>query len=130
MNKNILLMVDVVSNEKGVEKEIIFQALEAALASATKKRYSNDERDVRVKLDRTSGHYETGRGWLVMDDEDPNFESPERHILFTPAQDKKSGSNIGEYIEERLENVEFGRISAQTAKQVIVQKVREAERAQ
>jgi N utilization substance protein A len=130
MNKNILLMVDVVSNEKGVEKEIIFQALEAALSSATKKRYSNDEMDVRVSIDRTSGDYETWRRWLVMDDEDSNFESPERHILFTPAQDKKPGAAIGEYIEERLENVEFGRISAQTAKQVIVQKVREAERAQ
>jgi transcription termination/antitermination protein NusA len=130
MNKNILLMVDVVSNEKGVEKEIIFQALEAALASATKKRHSNDEMDVRVSIDRASGDYETWRRWLVMDDEDENFESPERHILYTPAQDKKPGSQIGEYIEERLENEEFGRISAQTAKQVIVQKVREAERAQ
>ncbi|HZP13549.1 MAG TPA: transcription termination factor NusA [Nevskiaceae bacterium] len=129
-SKLILQMVEVVSNEKAVDKEIIFQALEAALASATKKRYGNDEMDARVAIDRTSGEYETWRRWLVMDDEDENFESPERHILFTPAQDKKPGSAIGEYIEERLENVEFGRISAQTAKQVIVQKVREAERAQ
>jgi N utilization substance protein A len=129
-SKLILQMVEVVSNEKAVEKEIIFQALEAALASATKKRYGNDEMDVRVSIDRASGEYETWRRWLVMDDEDENFESPERHILFTPAQDKKPGAEIGSYIEEHLENVEFGRISAQTAKQVIVQKVREAERAQ
>ena len=130
MNKNILMMVDAVSNEKGVEKEIIFQALEAALASATKKRYGNDEMDVRVSIDRASGDYESFRRWKVMDDEDENFESPERHILFTPSQDRQPGVAIGDYIEERLENVEFGRISAQTAKQVIVQKVREAERAQ
>jgi N utilization substance protein A len=130
MNKNILLMVDVVSNEKGVDKEIIFQALEAALASATKKKYGNDEMDIRVAINRGTGDYETYRRWLVMDDEDQNFESPERHILFTPAQDRKPGVTVGEYIEEPAENVEFGRISAQTAKQVIVQRVREAERAQ
>ncbi|MBI2383089.1 MAG: transcription termination/antitermination protein NusA [Gammaproteobacteria bacterium] len=126
MNKNILLMVDVVSNEKGVEKEIIFQALEAALASASKKLYG-EELDVRVTIDRD---YETFRRWKVLEDEDPNFESPHRHMDCSVAQEKKPGVQVGEYIEEPLPNVEFGRISAQAAKQVIVQKVREAERAQ
>ena len=131
MNKNILLMVDALSNEKGVEKEIIFQAIEAALAQATKKRYpQGDDFDVQVAIDRDSGDYVTARRWLVLEDEDPNFESPHRHVDFTVAQERKPGVQIGEYIEEKLENAEFGRISASAAKQVIVQKVREAERAQ
>jgi N utilization substance protein A len=129
MNKNVLLMVDVVSNEKGVEKEIIFQAMEAALASATKKRYG-EETDVRVSIERVSGDYETFRRWQVLADGDETFESAERQIYLADAQKKKEGVQAGEFIEEKIENVEFGRISAQAAKQVIVQKVREAERAQ
>ena len=129
MNKNILMMVDVVSNEKGVEKEIIFQAMEAALASATKKKYS-EEYDVRVAIDRVSGDYETFRRWTVLDDEDENFESSQRQILLATAVQKDPNLKAGDTIEEKLENVEFGRIGAQAAKQVIVQKVREAERAQ
>ncbi len=131
MNKNILLMVDALSNEKGVEKEIIFQAIELAMASAAKKRHAHgDEFDVYVNIDRVSGDYETFRRWTVLEDEDPNFESPYRHVDFSVAQERKPGVQVGETIEEKLENVEFGRISAQAAKQVIVQKVREAERAQ
>jgi N utilization substance protein A len=129
MNKNIMLMVDVVSNEKGVDKEIIFQAIEAALASATKKKHS-EEYDVRVSIDRATGDYETFRRWQVLAEDDELFESPERHILLSEAQKQKSDVQVGEYLEEKLENVEFGRIGAQAAKQVIVQKVREAERAQ
>jgi len=129
MNKNILLMVDVVSNEKGVEKEIIFEALEAALASATKKKHS-EEYDVRVAIERATGEYETFRRWTVLADGDETFESPERHIYLADALKKDPGLKVGDVIEEKLENVEFGRISAQAAKQVIVQKVREAERAQ
>jgi len=129
MNKNILLMVDVVSNEKGVEKEIIFQALEAALASATKKKHS-EEYDVRVAIERATGEYETFRRWTVLADGDETFESPERHLYLTDALAKNPELKVGDVIEEKLENVEFGRISAQAAKQVIVQKVREAERAQ
>ena len=129
MNKNILLMVDVVSNEKGVEKEIIFQAMEAALASATKKKHG-EHIDVRVAIDRVTGDYETFRRWQVLADDDETFESPDRQILFAAAQQQNAALNVGDYIEEKLENVEFGRISAQAAKQVIVQKVREAERAQ
>ena len=127
MSKDILMVVDVVSAEKGVEKEIIFQAIEAALASATKKRYGSDI-DARVAIDRHTGDYNTFRRWEVVDDEDENFESPERQVLYTRAQDLRPGIEVGEYIEEPLESVEFGRIAAQTAKQVIVQKVREAER--
>ena len=127
--KNVLTVVDVVSNEKSVEREIIFEAIEAALASATKKRFHEDI-DVRVTIDRESGEYETYRRWLVVDDEDPEFESPVRQKLFSRAETEQPGVQVGEYIEEQLENEEFGRIAAQAAKQVIVQKVREAERAQ
>ena len=127
MNKEILLVVDAVSNEKGVEKEIIFQAIEAALATATRKKHGL-EMDVRVCINRESGDYDSFRRWLVMDDEDPEFESPDRQILYSYAIQDHPNIKIGEYIEEPIESVAFGRISAHTAKQVIVQKVREAER--
>ncbi|MHA7835550.1 MAG: transcription termination factor NusA, partial [Algiphilus sp.] len=127
--KNVLTVVDVVSNEKSVEREIIFQAIEAALASATKKRYPDDI-DVRVTIDRRTGEYETFRRWLVVDDEDPEFESPVRQTLYSRAVMDHPDIQVGDYVEEQLENEEFGRIAAQAAKQVIVQKVREAERAQ
>ena len=129
MSKEILMVVDAVSNEKGVDKEIIFEAIEAALASATKKRQFEDI-DVRVAIDRETGDYETFRRWLVMDDEDEEFEFPERQSKHTHAQIRQPGVAIGEFIEEPMPSVDFGRIAAQTAKQVIVQKVREAERAQ
>lgn len=129
MNKEILLVVDAVSNEKGVDKEVIFQAIEAALASATKKRHSG-EIDARVAINRASGDYETFRRWQVVDDEDENFESPDRQVLHARAQQLKPGIEVGDYIEEPMESEVFGRIAAQTAKQVIVQKVREAEREQ
>ena len=123
------MVVEAVSNEKGVDEQIIFEALEAALASATKKRQFEDI-DVRVAIDRETGDYDTFRRWLVMDDEDEEFEFPERQSKFTHAQLRQPGVQIGDYIEEPMESVAFGRIAAQTAKQVIVQKVREAERAQ
>ncbi|MDH5547499.1 MAG: transcription termination factor NusA [Gammaproteobacteria bacterium] len=129
MSKEILLVVDAVSHEKGVEKEIIFQAIESALATATRKRHGEDI-DCRVEIDRVSGDYETYRRWLVVDDEDPSFESPLRQKLLAAAQNIDPSLQPGDYIEEKIESVEFGRIAAQTAKQVIVQKVREAERAQ
>lgn len=141
MNKEILTVVDVVSNEKSVDKNIIFEALEAALASATKKRYS-DDMEVRVAIDRESGAYEAFRQWEAIDKqafadelevEDINnviLEYPERQIWLSDAEEIKPGIQAGEFIEEPLEAAEFGRIAAQTAKQVIVQKVREAERAQ
>ena len=129
MNKEILLVVDTVSNEKGVDKEIIFEAIEAALATATRKKHGI-EMDVRVAIDRESGDYESFRRWLVVDDEDPEFESPERQTLYSYAIQDHPDIQIGEYIKVPIESVAFGRISAHTAKQVIVQKVREAERAQ
>src|SRR5579872_395613 len=128
MNKEILLVVDAVSNEKGVDKNVIFEALEAALASATRKKHGG-EIDVRVSINRQTGDYETFRRWLVRADEDL-LESPDRELRLMDAVDVKPEIQVGEYIEEPIESVAFGRIAAQTAKQVIVQKVREAERAQ
>jgi transcription termination/antitermination protein NusA len=128
MNKEILLVVDAVSNEKGVEKGVIFEALESALAMATRKRHGG-KMDVRVKIDRSSGDYEAFRRWTVLDDDDPQFESPEYQILLSYARQQRPDIEIGEVIEEPVPAVDFGRIAAQTAKQVIVQKVREAERA-
>ncbi|HPY39250.1 MAG TPA: transcription termination factor NusA [Thiolinea sp.] len=127
MNKEILYVVDAVSNEKNVSKSLIFDAVETALAMATRKRFGM-HMDVRVSVNRNTGDYDTYRRWLVVDDEDPNFESPERQILSSYAKNRGLEAEIGEYIEERIESVEFGRIAAQTAKQVIVAKVREAER--
>ncbi|MDH5692374.1 MAG: transcription termination factor NusA [Gammaproteobacteria bacterium] len=129
MSKEILLVVDAVSNEKGVEKSIIFEAIEAALATATRKK-NGGEIDVRVQIDRETGNYDTFRRWEVLDDEDENFEGPVRQMLLATAQTKNPELNVGDFYEEPIESVEFGRIAAQTAKQVIVQKVREAERAQ
>ena len=128
-NKEILMVADVVSNEKGVENEVIFSAIEAALASATRKKHGSDI-EVRVDIDRETGDYKAFRTWMVMDDEDPEFESPERQILYSYAIQKNPDLNIGDTIDEPIEAVEFGRIAAQTAKQVIMQKVREAERQQ
>ena len=127
MNKEILTVVDVVSNEKGVSKEIIFEAIEAALATATKKR-NREDIEARVCIDRETGDYETFRRWEVMDDEDETFESPTRQILLAHARQDHPEIEVGEFIEVAMPSVEFGRIAAQTAKQVIVQKVREAER--
>jgi N utilization substance protein A len=129
MNKEILMVVDVVSNEKGVAKEIIFQAIEAALASATKKRHREDI-ESRVSIDRDTGDYETFRQWEVLPDEVDAVEFPTRQIKLSAAREKNPVLNVGDFLEEPMPSVEFGRIAAQTAKQVIVQKVREAERNQ
>ena len=126
MNKEILLVVDVVSNEKGVDKEIIFEAIEAALATATRKRHGGDI-DVRVEIDRETGDYKTFRRWQVV--EDDAVEYPLRQFTLSAAREENPDVQVGDYIEEEIESVTFGRIAAQTAKQVIVQKVREAERA-
>ena len=127
-NKEILLVVEAVSNEKGIPREIIFGAIEAALATASKK-LSNEDIDVRVVIDRATGNYEAFRRWQVLDDEDEEFEFPERQIKLSYARQKNSDIQLGDYIEESMDAAEFGRIAAQAAKQVIVQKVREAERA-
>ena len=127
MNKEILMVVDVVSNEKGVSKEIIFGAIEAALATATKKR-NREDIDVRVAIDTKTGDYETFRRWEVVEDSIEQLEFPTRQIRLEDARKNQPEIKIGEFAEEPMESVEFGRIAAQTAKQVIVQKVREAER--
>ncbi|MGD8782891.1 MAG: transcription termination factor NusA [Thioalkalispiraceae bacterium] len=127
MNKEILMVVDAVSNEKGVEKGVIFGAIEAALEMATKKRYNTDV-DVRVAIDRDTGDYDTFRRWEIVEDEEMEF--PERQTTFSAAQYEDPDAKVGDFTEEQIESVAFGRIAAQTAKQVIVQKVREAERAQ
>jgi len=129
MTNEILMVVDAVSREKGVEREVIFGALEAALATATRKRHKEDI-DVRVSIHRDTGEYDTFRRWEVLDDEAENFEFPSRQILLSYARQKNPDIQVGDYIEEPIEPVEFGRIAAQAAKQVIVQKVREAEREQ
>ncbi|MCO7225042.1 transcription termination factor NusA [Pleionea sp. CnH1-48] len=128
MSKEILMVVDAVSNEKDVEPELIFQALEAAIATATKKK-NGGEIEVRVSIDRESGDYETFRRWEVVEDCDTGLESPFTQISFSAAEVEEPEIQVGEYVEEQIESIEFGRIAAQTAKQVIVQKVREAERA-
>jgi len=129
MNKEILLVVDAVSNEKGVEKEIIFEAIEAALASATRKK-NGGEIEVRVAIDRESGDYESFRRWLVVDDAETQvLENPITEITLSAAQSEDPNIQPGDYVEDEIESITFGRIAAQTAKQVIVQKVREAERA-
>ena len=128
MNKNVLLMVDAVSNEKGVDPEIIFEALEAALASASKEHYGA-EWDIRVSIDRETGDYETFRRWTVVDDEDENFETPVRQTLLARALETNPEAQVGDVREEPLPSIEFGRIGAQKAKQVIFQRVRDAERA-
>ena len=129
MNKEILMVVDVVSHEKGVDKSVIFEAIEAALASATRKKYGGDI-DIRVSIDRHTGEYQSYQCWLVIDDEAPDFNSPERQRLLSYARRDNVDIQVGEYIEEPIEAADFGRIAAQVAKQVIVQKVREAERRQ
>jgi N utilization substance protein A len=128
MNKDILYVADAVSNEKGVDKEIIFEAIEAALATATRKKHNKDI-EVRVDIDRETGDYETFRRWLVVEDSGEGLENPLAEITLEAAAIDEPDIQQGEYIEEQIESVEFGRIAAQTAKQVIVQKVREAERA-
>jgi len=131
MSKEILSVANALSDAKGVSKDVIFEAIEAALAMATRKKFGADI-DVRVSINRVSGVYDTFRQWLVVDDaalelEEEEFD-PLLHITLSDALEKNSAIKVGEYIEEPIESVDFGRISAQTAKQVIVQKVREAER--
>jgi N utilization substance protein A len=126
-NKEILLVADTVSNEKGVDREVIFEAIEAALASATRKKHQLDI-EVRVDIDRKTGDYDTYRRWEVVEHNDEGMEEPLRQITLEAAQIDQPEIELGDFVEEQIDSVEFGRIAAQTAKQVIVQKVREAER--
>jgi len=127
MQKEILLVADAVSGEKGLPKSSIFEAIEMALATATKKRYEENS-NIEVEIDSVTGDYETFRLWTIVSDED--LEDKGTEINFSEAKSKDKDIEIGSVVKEKVENVEFGRIAAQAAKQVIVQKVREAERAQ
>ena len=126
MSKEILMVADAVSNEKGVSRSVIFEAIESALATATKKLYDDKEIECRVSVNRDTGDYETFRVWTVVDEEEYLEEGFQ--LTLEQASGKDRSLVIGDTWEEKIDNVEFGRIAAQTAKQVIVQKVREAER--
>ncbi|MGM7955538.1 transcription termination factor NusA [Yersinia enterocolitica] len=124
MNKEILAVVEAVSNEKSLPREKIFEALETALATATKKKYEQ-EIEVRVSIDRKTGDFDTFRRWVAVDE----VTMPTREITLEAAQYEDPSLQLGDYVEDQIESVTFDRITTQTAKQVIVQKVREAERA-
>ncbi len=127
MSKEILLVVDAVSNEKALSREKIFEAMETALETATKKKYEGDIA-VRVEIDRITGEFDTFRRWLVVED-GVDYENPYAEIGLAAAQFDNEDVELGDYVEDQIESVKFDRITTQTAKQVIVQKVREAERA-
>ena len=112
MNKEILLVVDAVSNEKGVDKEVIFEAIEAALASATRKKHGGDI-DVRVEIDRETGDYETFRRWLVVDDaETPVLENPRVEITLSAVRESDPDIQPDDHVEEQIDSIGFGRIAA------------------
>jgi len=126
MSREVLLLVDALAREKNVDKDIVFAALEMALASATKKRFTDEEADVRVDIDRVTGEHFAFRRWQVV--EDDNLDDPAYQIQITQAHKKDPNLQLGDFIEESLPPIEFGRIGAQAAKQVILQKIRDAER--
>jgi N utilization substance protein A len=128
MSKEILLVVDAVSNEKALPRESIFEAMETALETATKKKYEGDIA-VRVSIDRISGEFDTFRRWLIVEDSNEPMENPYAEISLSAAQYDAPELELGGYVEEQIESVKFDRVTTQTAKQVIVQKIREAERA-
>ena len=126
MSREVLLLVDALAREKNVEKEIVFSALEMALASATKKRFMSEEADVRVEIDRTTGEHAAFRQWQVV--EDDNLDDRDYQIQISEARKLNTELQLGEFLEESLPPIDFGRIGAQAAKQVILQKIRDAER--
>src|SRR5574343_901178 len=128
MSREILLLVDALARKKNVSKEIVFGALELALASATKKKSNQEDIDVRVEIDRNTGDYHSFRRWQLVEDND--HEYPSRQVAVSYLDERHAGLEIGDFYEEPLEAIEFGRIGAQTAKQVILQKIRDAEREQ
>ncbi len=128
MNKEILLIVDSLANEKGVDKELIFEAVEIALATAAAKQYRDEEVSMRVTIDRKTGDYETFRYWVVTEDDEEATLFPGKFLLLEAAREENPDMEAGDVIEEAAESVALGRIAAQQAKQVILQKVREAER--
>lgn len=127
MSREMLLLVDALAREKNVQKEIVFGALELALASATKKQV-HDDADVRVEIDRNTGEYESFRRWIVVPD--GTVENPEQQVSLTDAKAQVDDIELEDFVEENIEPVDFGRIGAQAAKQVILQRIRDAEREQ
>ncbi len=127
MSREILLLADALAREKSVERDIVFQALENALAQATKKQFT-DEVDVRVSIDRETGEYEAFRRWQIVPDGE--LEDHDLQVILTEARKQIDDIEVGDFIEEELEAVPFGRIGAQAAKQVILQRIRESEREQ
>ena len=127
MSRELLMQVDALAREKNVHKEVVFGALEMAIASATKKRFTEDV-EVRVSIDRNTGDYESFRRWQVVADD--QVESAPHQIPLSEAQKQYGDVQLEDYIEEPLEPMDFGRIGAQTAKQVILQRIRDAEREQ
>ncbi|HDR9567435.1 TPA: transcription termination/antitermination protein NusA [Burkholderia stabilis] len=128
MSREVLMLVDALAREKNVDKDVVLGALEAALASASKKLF-DEGAEIRVHIDRESGEHETFRRWLVVPDE-AGLQEPDREILLFEAREQNPDVEVGEYVEEPVPSIEFGRIGAQAAKQVILQKVRDAEREQ
>ncbi|HEY6862334.1 MAG TPA: transcription termination factor NusA [Burkholderiales bacterium] len=129
MNRELLLLVDALAREKNVHKETVFGALEAAIAQATKKRFTEDA-DVRVAMDRNTGDFESFRRWQVVPDDAPEITPPRQIPLSQAKKEHGDEINVEDFIEEPLEPIDFGRIGAQAAKQVILQKIRDAEREQ
>ena len=129
MSREVLMLADALAREKNVDQAIVFEALEMALASATKKRYPTEDVDIRVSIDRETGEYETYRRWLVVPNE-AGLQEPDKEILQFEAQEQLADMEVGDYIEEQIESLAFGRIGAQAAKQVILQRIRDAEREQ
>ncbi len=133
MNREMLMLVDAISREKNVERDLVFGAVESALAQATKKLLQADkanpveDADIRVAMDRDSGEYETFRRWLVVPDE-AGLQNPDAEEMLMDAKERLSDIEVGEYIEESIESLPIGRIGAMAAKQVILQKIRDAER--
>ncbi|MQR02623.1 transcription termination factor NusA [Glaciimonas soli] len=128
MSREILLLVDALAHEKNVDRDVVFGALEHALGQATKKRYEGDV-DIRVAIDRETGEFESFRRWLVVPDE-AGLQMPDQEILLFEALEQIEGVEVDDYIEEPIESVEFGRRFAQDTKQVVLQKIRDAEREQ
>lgn len=127
MSREVLLLVDALAREKSVAREVVFAALESALASAAKKQFK-DEVDIRVAIDRLSGQSDTFRRWLVVPDGE--LEDHDLQVIVTEGQKQVADVQVGDYIEEELESADLGRIGAQAAKQVIMQRIRDAERDQ
>ena len=126
MNRELLMLVDAIAREKNVERDVVLGAVEAALAQATKKLYQG-EVDIRVAIDRDTGEYETFRRWRVVPDE-AGLQMPDQEILLFEAREQVPDIEIDDYIEEPVESLPIGRIGAMAAKQVILQKIRDAER--